>query len=807
MRYVIQRLRNWALLNPLARLGFAAVAGAIIADRGFCDGKEVMLFAAAFVVLSITLVRPRLLPVEWSALLVFACLHQTRLMETSRHPLLTLINADERIEAAVKGYLVPASPTGTPGDGNRQEIMVRAESIDLTLRGKRLKVPAVLRGWMTAKAPLPPAGNYLLEGRLRLPFPPTNPGQFDSAAYALRQGFVAELDVRKATLIEADRWPVYTVFLQMAQLSREWIQQKLAAGIEGEEDALALIHGMALGVTDETSADIQRPFKNTGTLHIFSVSGLHVALISTIGLVCLGAFGMKRTAALFFVIPGVFAYAFITGWRPSAARSAIMVTVFLAAGLFDRKSRIENSLGASAFMLLAMDTQQLFTAGFQLSFGVLYAIALLDRPLVRLAGRWMRMDPFLPPQLAGLRQRQWVALKQKVIGGMCVSTAATAGSLPLMLWHFSLATPVSVIANSLLVPLAFGVLILVCLSIALAVLQLGGALVLANNANWLLASMMLGGAKMFAALPGAWFHWQPFVDVPASPSVNFTVLHLPYGEAAQHLHVNDREWLLDTGSRRGYSQIVQPALQFQCVEDLAGIVLSHSDIDHVGGASRAVSDFADPPVYYSALEPWKHSSGTSALKRLFFGRREDERPNLSLADGDTMRFGADASATLLYPSLKDERGKADDRALVMMLDLKGFKILWCNDSGFIAEKAIMERHLFKALRCDVLVRNQHKEDFSALPDFLIATRPRLVITSNVPYLEEEAMPPSILDYIGRKNAALLDQNVHGAVAIGIEDDALTARAFRTGRVITLENKRVRSRTPASRGKPAVGERP
>ena len=62
---------------------------------------------------------------------------------------------------------------------------------------------------------------------------------------------------------------------------------------------------MALGVTDETSAELQRPFRNTGTLHIFSVSGLHVALISAIGWMFLSAFGVGRTLALFILIPAL----------------------------------------------------------------------------------------------------------------------------------------------------------------------------------------------------------------------------------------------------------------------------------------------------------------------------------------------------------------------------------------------------------------------------------------------------------------------------------------------------------------------
>lgn len=794
---MLRRLRNWTLLNPLARFGIAATVGVAIADRGCFHDHAFALLGAAVAVLALTFFRSLPLLPELATLLVFAFGHQVRLFETNDHPLRALVKNRDRLEAIVTGYLVPASTTGTPGDGSRQEVMVRATKIDLVFAGKRITCPAVLRGWMTAKARLPAAGTYEFAGRIRIPRLPTNPGQFDSSAYALRQGFVGEFDIRDAKLISKDPLPIYTTFLQLAQQSREWIESQLELGIEGEADALALIRGMALGVTDETSAEIQRPFKNTGTLHVFSVSGLHVALISAIGIAFLSALGIKRSLALFIVIPGVFAYSFITGWRPSAARAAIMVTVFLAAALFDRRSRIQNSLGAAALILLAADSHQLFTAGFQLSFGVLLAIAIFDAPLVGLTRRWTQLDPFLPPQLANWSQRCSSLFRTKLATAICVSTAATVGSLPLMLWHFSLATPVSILANCLLVPLASFVLTTVCVSLLFATLKLGGALVLTNNANWMFSTWMLNGAVAFSQVPGAWFHWQPFQHSTDHAPIEFTVLNLPYGEAAQHLRVGTSHWLLDVGSRRGYSQIVQPLLQAQNIDTLSGLVLSHSDIEHVGGAARAAAEYDSPPLHLSILEPWKHESGASSLKRLLASVQSGDHELRLLSQGDVFNLGPQASATVLYPASKDQHGKGDDRALVLMLDLDGFRVLWCNDIGFIAEKTIIERNLLKNLRCDVLVRNQHTEDFTALPELLLATRPRIIVTSNVPFLAEQAMPESVPAYARQKKASLLDQDSHGAVTIRIEDDQLTATGFATGESITLNKRTSRSKGTAT----------
>lgn len=780
------KFRNWALLNPLARLAIAALISVIITDINLGRDQDHLVLMLACVASVAALVIPRWVPLEVPAALVFAFIHLVRLEETRDHPLRAELSGEDRAEAVLTGYLTPAAEGGGGREGGRQQVTVDATDITLPLMGRSIRRPTKLRGWMTPLQRLPPAGIYEIKGRLRLPRKPTNPGQFDSAAYSIRQGIVADFDIRSVRLICLDPFPIRTVLLNAASRSRAWIEEQLAVGIEGEEQALALVRGMVLGVTDDTSAEIQRPFRNSGTLHVFSVSGLHVALISTIGMLFLRTFGMRHTLALLVLIPGVFAYAFITGWRPSAARAAIMITVFLAATLFDRKSRLQNSIGAAALILLGADTHQLFTAGFQLSFGVLFSISVFGGPLVRWSQRWTQLDPFLPPQLASWGQVKWSRCKTWLASSISISTAATIGSLPLMVWHFGLVTPVAIVANCLLIPMAFVVLATACVSLLFASAQLGYALVLSNNANWLFAKCLLGGAVLFSKVPGAYFTWQPSFQPSPRPPTELTVLNLPYGEAAVHLRDADSHWLLDTGSKRSFANIVQPLLQHQRTEVLSGLILSHSDIDHVGGAIRAVSEHGCRITCVGALEPWRLESGASGLKRFLARQIKDSQSVRFLSADDRLVLGPQVTAKVLYPSLRDLHDKGDDRAVVLLIDLEGFRVLWCNDIGFIAEKTIMERNLLKSLRCDVLVRNQHAADFSALPDFLLAVRPKIIVTSNVPSVAEEVMPPSLAAYARKRKATIFDQNLHGAVSFSVTDKHLTATAFVTGETVVLE---------------------
>ena len=264
------RIRNWAALNPLARLALVVVVAVKGPEYGFGRFRETTVLLLAGAACIVVLLLPRRIPLEIPAALVFACIHVVRITETSHHPLRAELRGKDRVESLVTGYLTPAAQTGGGGDGSRQQVTIDASEIQLPGEGRLLHGAAKLRGWMTPLARLPAAGTYEITGRLRLARAPTNPGQFDSAAYALRQGFVAEFDVRSVRLLRSDRLPVKTLLLRAAQRSRDWIEQQLSVGIEDEEQVLTLVRGMVLGVTDESSAEIQRPFRNSGTLHVFS---------------------------------------------------------------------------------------------------------------------------------------------------------------------------------------------------------------------------------------------------------------------------------------------------------------------------------------------------------------------------------------------------------------------------------------------------------------------------------------------------------------------------------------------------------
>jgi len=146
------------------------------------------------------------------------------------------------------------------------------------------------------------------------------------------------------------------------------------------------------------------------------------------------------------------------------------------------------------------------------------------------------------------------------------------------------------------------------------------------------------------------------------------------------------------------------------------------------------------------------------------------------------------SATVLHPMLSDRSGKADDRGLVLMMQVGVMRVLWLGDAGFITEKKLLERHVL--LSCDILIRGQHSADISGLTELLIAAHPQVVISSNDSRYPEETLPQRVRDYCTKQKIQLFDLEVCGSVNIGVTPSGVKMKAFRNGQEAVI--------TPATR---------
>src|SRR5881628_1344907 len=245
--------------------------------------------------------------------------------------------------------------------------------------------------------------------------PPRNPGEFDMRSYLARRDVRRMLFVRypeDGTLI---RHGGGNPILYAAQKSRVWMQNALCRGLENAPEVQDFLSGIVLGLRHQTPEDIEEPFQQTGTLHLFAVAGLHVGIVAALLWMLAMVARLSRKWATALIIPSLFFYAAVTGLHVSSVRAAVMSSILLGGLFFERKVFVLNSLAAAAFFLLCRDTNELFSTGFQLSFAVVGAIILFADPFAEFLQRWTAPDPFLPRRLVSGLQIGRASCRERVL--------------------------------------------------------------------------------------------------------------------------------------------------------------------------------------------------------------------------------------------------------------------------------------------------------------------------------------------------------------------------------------------------------
>ena len=600
---------------------------------------------------------------------------------------------------------------------------------------------------------------------------PRNPGEFDMRSYLARLDVHRELIIRYpengSVLNHAGGNPI----LRAAQKSRGWMQRVLSRDLENSPDVTGSISGMVLGLRHQTPEDIEEPFQQTGTLHLFAVAGLHVGIVARLLWILASVARLPRKWAIGFIITALLFYAAITGLHISSLRAAVMSGVLLAGFLVERRVFALNSLAAAASLIHCWETNELFSTGFQPSFSVVAAIILLADPTFRFLRRLFEADPFLPRSLFDPRRRFFHHALLWVARACSVSFAAWIGSLPLMLWYYHLVTPISLLANLVVVPIAFLVLADGLISMLAASFSSWLSVVF-NNANWFLTKIILGAVHLFAQIPGGHLyvehpHW------PSGAALEINVLDLRSG-AAVHVRAADRDWLFDAGPARDYERVVRQYLRSRGVNRLDGVALTHGDASHIGGAEGVLMDFHPRHLIDNAAPD--RSPVHRKLADLFRSGKGARSP---LAAGDQFKLARDVQARVLFPPRGFEAKTADDKALVIQLLVSGKpRALLTSDSGVATEELLLKS--YPDLHADVLIKGQHHSGISGSPAFLDAVQPQVIIGTSRDFPENERIKSDWADSVRDRGIMLFRQDETGAVQLKFFRDRWETNCYVTG---------------------------
>jgi len=161
-----------------------------------------------------------------------------------------------------------------------------------------------------------------------------------------------------------------------------------------DTDAIAVASTLILGYKADLSNDVLQAYSKTGTIHVLSVSGAHVAIIYILLALVLGFLDRYKYGKLFkanVIIGLIWYYSLLSGFSPAVCRAALMISMVIIGKTYNRYINTLNILAISAFLLLIYDPLYITDVGFQLSYLAVFGL-IVFQPLVykwvKFKGKW-----------------------------------------------------------------------------------------------------------------------------------------------------------------------------------------------------------------------------------------------------------------------------------------------------------------------------------------------------------------------------------------------------------------------------------
>lgn len=277
----------------------------------------------------------------------------------------------------------------------------------------------------------------------------------------------------------------------------------LGFGVESKHPALAdVLRAMMLGRKHELSEEQDTLFMASGTMHLFAISGLHIGVIALALHALLSLLRLPRGWRFALSLVTLWLYVDITGGSPSAVRAFCMVAMLQASFMWRVPGNPVAALAASALLVLLLEPMQLFSASFQMSYGIVTALLLLGLPL---AEAWKQRWPLfadLPPNTWRWWHRQLDHGWRALLSAVAIGLAAILVSLPSGVQFFNLFTPGALLANLVLIPIATFVILAGMGSLLCGLAGFTGGSVLCNHAAVLVLWTIDAGLRQLVEWPG-----------------------------------------------------------------------------------------------------------------------------------------------------------------------------------------------------------------------------------------------------------------------------------------------------------------
>ena len=633
--------------------------------------------------------------------------------------------------------------------------------------------------------------------RLKQPHGSSNPHGFDFEAWALERklratGYVHNSEKLLAGHPKGGNRRIDALadgFGYRIETWREAVRDRFAATLTDAPYA-GVLSALAIGDQNSIPPAQWQVFTRTGVNHLMSISGLHITMLS--GLAFAVFYWLwRRSARLTLTLPArkaaalaalltAVGYALLSGFAVPAQRTVYMVGAVAAALWLNRNFSPGQILSIALLGVLIPDPWAVLSAGFWLSFG---AVALILYITAHRIGR-----------------SHWLMEYTRVQWAMMV------GLTPLLLGLFQQASLVSPIANAVAIPLVSLVVVPLALLGAalppgfsygeaplwLAHFVMSGVAYFLEWLNalpqpvwtqhaphaWTVVAALLGAAWILLprGFPARWLGLLLLLPIflnkpepPAQGALRLIVFDVGQGLAVA-AQTQNHTLLYDSGpdfsgEADSGNRILIPALRALGIGRLDGLVLSHDDSDHTGGAASIMQ--AMPVGWVSSSLPAAHPllQSVGEMRRCQDG---------TIWNWDGVQF------EMLHPAPDEGDAKKthnNDRSCVLRIATGKHSVLLAGDIEKDSEARLLRLHADK-LPASLLVAPHHGSKSSSGTDFVVAVSPgHVVFTAG--YRNRFGHPrEEVVQRYADSGAERLRSDEDGAILVEMDAQGLHVERYR-----------------------------
>jgi competence protein ComEC len=287
---------------------------------------------------------------------------------------------------------------------------------------------------------LAPGGNWHYGDKIELEGLPAKPFEsedFSYSDYLARQSMYTVMQFPHIHWIASGKGNPLLAALYKLRDRAEEVTMKILPQPEA-----SLLAGILLGQDQHMPDNLKTAFRDTGTAHIYAISGFNIAILAGLFSSLAGKLFSKKWAPL-VAFTGITFYTLLVGAEPPVVRAAIMGGLSLFGRQLGRKQAGENSLVFAAATMCVFNPMLPWDPSFQLSFMATLGLVLYADPLQR--GFAHLLENRISPALAA-----WL---EGVVGEyILVTLAAQITVFPVITAHFQRISLVSLLANPLILP-------------------------------------------------------------------------------------------------------------------------------------------------------------------------------------------------------------------------------------------------------------------------------------------------------------------------------------------------------------------